>query len=74
MTDGDTVKLSSKGQVVIPKHLREELKLNRGDNLIVVKKGDSLILRKLSLEDIAEETDRQLKKGETLSIEETFEG
>ncbi len=29
---------------------------------------------KLTLEDIAEETDRQLEEGETLSIEETFEG
>jgi len=74
MTDVDTTKLSTKGQVVIPKHLRDELDLHGGDSLIVVKKGDSLILRKLTLEDIAEETDRQLEEGETLSIEETFEG
>ena len=74
MAEMDTVKLSSKGQVVIPKYLREKLGLHGGDNLIVVKKGDYLILRKLTLEDIAAETDRQLEEGDTLGIEETFEG
>jgi len=74
MTDVDTTKLSTKGQVVIPKHLRDEMDLHGGDNLIVVKKGNSLILRKLTLKDIAEETDRQLEEGEALSIEEAFEG
>jgi|AGBK01.1.fsa_nt_gi AbrB family looped-hinge helix DNA binding protein len=70
----DSTKVSSKGQIVIPKHLREELDLHQGDNLILVKKGDTLILRKLTLEDIAEETDRQQEEGETLTIEEAFEG
>lgn len=74
MAEMDTVKLSSKGQVVIPKYLREKLDLHGGDNLIVVKKRDSLILRKLTLEDTAEKTDRQLEEGETLSIKETFKG
>ena len=70
----DSTKVSSKGQIVIPKHLREELDLQQGDSLILVKRGDSLILRKLTLEDIADETDRQLEEGETLTIEEAFEG
>jgi len=69
----DSTKVSSKGQIVIPKHLREELDLHQGDNLILVKKGDTLILRKLTLEDIAKETDRQQKEDETLTIEEAFE-
>ncbi|MFP4589453.1 MAG: AbrB/MazE/SpoVT family DNA-binding domain-containing protein [Candidatus Acetothermia bacterium] len=74
MTKVDTTKISSRGQVVIPKRLREDLGLGTGDSLIIVKKGDSLILRKLTLEDIARETDRQLEEGETMSIDEAFEG
>ncbi|MFB6214673.1 MAG: AbrB/MazE/SpoVT family DNA-binding domain-containing protein [Candidatus Bipolaricaulia bacterium] len=70
----DSTKVSSKGQIVIPKHLREELDLHQGDNLILVKKGDTLILRKMTLKDIAKETDRQQEEGETLTIEEAFEG
>ncbi len=70
----ESTKVSSKGQIVIPKHLREELDLHQGDSLILVKRGDTLILRKLTLEDIADETDRQLEEGETLTIEEAFEG
>ena len=73
MSKVDTTKVSTKGQVVIPKRLREELGLHTGDSLMVVKKGNSLILRKLTLEDIAEETDRQQEEGETLTIDEAFE-
>ncbi len=72
MTKLATTTISSRGQVVIPKSLREELHLNKGDSLLIVKKGESLILKKLTLEDIANETDRQYKKGETLSIGEAF--
>ena len=74
MPEIDSTTVSSKGQIVIPKHLREELDLHRGDNLILVKKGDTLILRKMTLKDIAKETDRQQEEGETLTIEEAFEG
>lgn len=72
MTTIATTTVSSRGQVVIPKSLRQELHLDKGDSLLIVRKGDSLILKKLTLEDIAEETDRQYKKGEALSIEEAF--
>lgn len=74
MKNVDTTKISTKGQVVIPKRLREELDLNEGDSLIVVRRGDSLVLRKLTLEDIAEETDRQLEEGETVGLAEAFKG
>ncbi len=67
-----TTTVSSRGQVVIPKPLREELHLNKGDSLLIIKKGESLILKKLTLEDIAEETDQQYRRGETLSTEEVF--
>jgi|GEM_PF-689293 len=69
-----TATLSSRGQVVIPKLLREELGLEPGDNLVMIRHGDSIMVKKLSLEAIMAETDRQYEAGETLSIEETFEG
>ncbi|MFQ6090012.1 MAG: AbrB/MazE/SpoVT family DNA-binding domain-containing protein [Candidatus Bipolaricaulia bacterium] len=68
----ETTRMSSKGQVVIPKRLRKALGLNAGDSLVVVLQGDRLILRKLTLEDILEESDRNYKEGKVLSHEETF--
>ena len=70
----ETTKLSSKGQVVIPKRLREKLGLEAGDHLVVTLEGDRLILRKLTLEDILKESERNYREGKTLSHEETFKG
>ena len=39
-----TVKLSSKNQVVIPKEAREALDVGPGDELLVVPKGDTVII------------------------------
>ena len=47
-------KLSSKGQVVIPSELREDMK--EGDKLIIIKNDHQLILKKAS------ELDKQLKE------------
>ena len=69
-----TAKMSTKGQIVIPKHLRDELGLKPGDPLVVGVDGDRLILRKITLSDLLEESKRNYKAGDTLSHEETFEG
>ncbi|MGQ9602124.1 MAG: AbrB/MazE/SpoVT family DNA-binding domain-containing protein [Candidatus Bipolaricaulia bacterium] len=68
----ETTKISSKGQVVIPKRLREELGLQVGDSLVIALQDDRLILRKLSLDDILEESERNYEQGKLLSHEETF--
>jgi len=39
-----TVKLSSRNQVVIPKEAREALGLQPGDELLVVPKGDRVVI------------------------------
>lgn len=39
--------LSVKGQVVIPKALREALGLKPGDKLLVVREGDTIVLKPL---------------------------
>ena len=40
----DTTKMSSRGQVVIPLDLRKGI--NEGDRLIVIRKGNEIILKK----------------------------
>jgi AbrB family looped-hinge helix DNA binding protein len=41
----ETVKVSSKGQVVIPKSLRESHRIRTGDSLIITAVGDELHLK-----------------------------
>ena len=40
----DTTKMSSRGQVVIPLDMRQNIK--KGDKLIVIRKDDEIILKK----------------------------
>jgi len=47
----EVTKISSKGQVVIPKAIRENLKLKEGDKLIAYNRGDLIILRRLEGEE-----------------------
>jgi AbrB family looped-hinge helix DNA binding protein len=39
--------MSSKGQVVIPKPIRDSLDLNEGDSLIAYARGDLIILKRV---------------------------
>ncbi|MGC2110037.1 MAG: AbrB/MazE/SpoVT family DNA-binding domain-containing protein [Candidatus Korobacteraceae bacterium] len=43
-----TTKMSSRGQVVIPERIREQLSLEPGAEFVVVAKGDALVLQRLS--------------------------
>ncbi len=43
-----TTKMSSRGQVVIPERIREQLSLEPGAEFVVVAKGDALLLQRLS--------------------------
>ncbi|MBF0440380.1 MAG: AbrB/MazE/SpoVT family DNA-binding domain-containing protein [Oligoflexales bacterium] len=45
MSEFATTKLSSKGQVVIPEDIRENLGLKEGTQFIVMTAGDSVILK-----------------------------
>lgn len=38
-------KISTKGQLTIPKHFREKLKLHEGDEVIVYVQGDEIIIK-----------------------------
>ncbi len=74
MTALAAIKMSSKGQIVIPKSIRTRLGLKEGDTLIVASQDDLLILKKLTLEDLLKESKRNWRKGKVLSHEETFQG
>ncbi len=39
------VRLSSKGQVVIPRHIREALNLNEGDELLLIPTKEGILMK-----------------------------
>lgn len=41
------VTVSSKGQIVLPKELREELEIREGDSIDIQRDGDALHLRRI---------------------------
>lgn len=43
-----TTKMSSKGQVVIPEDIREQLHLKEGDQFVVIGQGDAVILKAIT--------------------------
>ena len=45
----EIVTMSSKGQIVVPKDLREELGLGTGANFVIFGKDDTLVLKKVKM-------------------------
>lgn len=45
MMDMKTVKITSKGQMTLPKEFRDTLGVTEGDQLILVRKGKQVILQ-----------------------------
>lgn len=43
-----TVKVSEKGQIAIPADIRKEMKIRKGEELLLVKKGNRLLVEKSS--------------------------
>ena len=68
----NTATLTSKGQITIPKEIREKLDLKKGDKLVLVEKDGNVILRKVSLEEIRQKALENYESGNTLSHEEVF--
>ena len=52
----EMVTLSSRGQVCIPNDIREEMGLKEGSKILFALTGDSLIMKKVSMETFAEIT------------------
>lgn len=85
MAEIEVVRLSSKGQVVIPKPVRGQLGLKEGDRLLAYASGELLVMRKVeeeeSLLSILAATSRKKAKSLKLTqkeveraIEETRKG
>ena len=53
--------IGERGQVVIPQTFREEMGIHKGDKFMVLKRGDMLVLKKLTAPS-TEDFDRMLKK------------
>ena len=43
----ETVKMSSRGQIVIPQNIRDKLELKDGEKFVVVGEDDTIVLRKI---------------------------
>ncbi len=50
----EVTSVSSKGQVVLPKNVREALSLDAGSKLIVVTDGDNILLKPIVAPDLSE--------------------
>lgn len=44
------VKVSSRGQIVIPKDIMRELSVREGDKLLVISKNKNLLLKKIEMD------------------------
>ena len=49
MAEVEFTKLSSKGQVVIPQDIRNDMKLKPGTPFAVIEKKDSILLKKIEM-------------------------
>ncbi len=43
-----TIKVSEKGQIAIPSDIRKELRIRKGEQLLLIKKGDKILIEKSS--------------------------
>ncbi len=50
--------ISTKGQVVIPSHIRQELELEEGSQLVVSRMEDFILLKKINIPDPTKEFER----------------
>lgn len=74
----ETIKMSSRGQIVIPQDIREEIKASEGTIFSIVSAKDTIILKKVftpSKEDLIKEIEaialEGRKKAEKLGIKES---
>ena len=74
----ETIKMSSRGQIVIPQDIREELKAGEGTIFSVVSAKDAIILKRISIpskEDLIKEIEaialEGRKRAEKLGIKES---
>ena len=69
-----TVKISEKGQIAIPHSIRENLSINRGDELIVVQMDNKILIEKSSkLENAFKDEFKDVLKFSERSLKEVWD-
>lgn len=66
----DIIKVSSKGQIVIPKEVRKKVGVKSGEKLLVLTRGGDILLRKIkkeAIEDIAHKIEKATE--ETIDVD-----
>jgi antitoxin PrlF len=61
----DVIKVSSKGQIVIPREIRKKLGIKGGEKLLVLTKDGDILLRKtreLSTDDVARKIGKTVRE------------
>lgn len=64
-TEVDIVKISPRGQIVIPKEIRESLGIYPGEKLLIMRRDREVLIKKIekaTLEEISERVERLAKK------------
>ncbi len=59
----EIIKMSSKGQIVVPKELREELDIDAGTSFAIYGKNDTIILKKINIPDLKKQFEELVKYG-----------
>ena len=67
MQMAEIITMSSKGQIVVPKELREEMQINEGTHFVIFGKDDTLILKKIAVPKAMEVFERVHKWGTELA-------
>lgn len=65
----DIAVMSSKGQIVVPKSLRDELGIDAGTTFAVFGQDDALIFKKINMPNAKEAFDKLSKWGQKLAKE-----
>ena len=65
MSDVEITKASTRGQIVLPKSIRDEIGIESGDYFAVYSSGDTIFLKKIEkikLKKMFKETSKKLRK------------
>lgn len=69
MSETELVKISPRGQIVIPKDIRAALGLEGGERLAVKAQGDVILLKKVDIPELKESWEEIFKWGESFARE-----
>jgi len=70
MAEVSVVRVSSKGQIVLPERFRKEMKIRQGTNMLAVKEGEVIILKK---EESLKDDFKDLTKMAEVSIKDIWD-